>query len=109
MSLVSDDGGGSGATRFFKLPDAVCGEHFRFETTLELAELRCDATVLIVDVDTVDEGVTQMGIAALGNSELCGPLAPLLGLEPDRKLSDVEERERICTGDPPPTKLGGRD
>jgi len=64
--------------------------------------------VLMVELDPAD-GVTQVGIPALWKSEVWGPLAPLLGLEPDRRLSDVEERERNCTGDPPPTKLGGRD
>jgi len=34
---------------------------------------------------------------------------PELGLEPERRLSDVEERERSGSGDSRPAKLGGRE
>jgi len=93
--------GGRGAARFFKLDceaaadDAAAG--FLWDVKLKKlltlpdpADASADAAVVTV----VDGGkLSELEDGGLKKT-VRGPLPPLLGLEPDRRLSDVEERDR---------------
>jgi hypothetical protein len=119
-----DVGGGSGAALFFKLPtlaavtaaaaeDTVEEEELLFFLLVRTERLLPDPAIRAAAVLT-DDPPLPLPVNVVGGKKVAlrddgFPPPPLLGLEPERKLSEVEDRERSCTGDSRPAKLGGRD